>query len=98
MYRPLFPLNMKVDDLVSTIQNWLEEEGLSPKFQKEESAEGHWLIKYPPGPHGHMFAVVKPKGRDLVAVSSFTRVDLGQQQEMTRHIKEDLESWRLMRF
>ena len=84
---------MDPEDLVSTIQNWLEEEGLSPKLQKDDRSEGHWLLKYPPGPHGHMFAVVKPKGRDLLAISSFTRVDLGQQQEMTRHVKEDLESW-----
>ena len=84
---------MDPKDLVSTIQNWLEEEGLSPKSQKDDRSEGHWLLKYPPGPHGHMFAVVKPKGRDLLAISSFTRVDLGQQQEMTRHVKEDLESW-----
>ena len=84
---------MTSEDLVQNIQSWLEAEGLAPKVQEDERTEGHWLLRYPPGPHGHMFAVVKPKGRDLVAVSSFTRVDLGQQQEMTLHIKEDIESW-----
>ena len=84
---------MTQDDLVQKLQDWLAEEGLEPKAQEDDRTEAHWLLRYPPGPHGHMFAVVKPKGRDLVAISSFTRVDLGQQQEMSRHLSDDLETW-----
>jgi len=84
---------MSSDNLVNNLEKWLIEEGLKPKKQDDKRAEGHWLLRYPPGPHGHMFAVIKPKGRDLVAVSSFTRVDIGQQQEMTKHLSQDPEMW-----
>ena len=84
---------MATDDLLERLESWLKEEGLKPKPQDDERAEGHWMLRYPPGPHGHTFAVIKPKGRNLVAVSSFTRVDLGQQQEMQRHLSTDPESW-----
>ena len=40
-----------------------------------------------------MFAVVVPKNRDLVAISSMTRVDEGQQNEMTNHMNEDKDGW-----
>ena len=40
-----------------------------------------------------MFAVVLPKGRDLVFVSSMTRVDLGQQEQMKEHMSEEPEVW-----
>ena len=40
-----------------------------------------------------MFAVVLPKGRDLVFVSSMTRVDLGQQEQMKEHMNEEPEVW-----
>ena len=40
-----------------------------------------------------MFAVVVPKNRDLVAISSMTRVDEGQQNEMTNHMTEDKDGW-----
>lgn len=40
-----------------------------------------------------MFAVVVPKNRDLVAISSMTRVDKGQQDEMRNHMKDDKDGW-----
>ena len=40
-----------------------------------------------------MFAVVVPKGRDLVAVSSMTRVDEGQQKEMKDHMGDEESDW-----
>jgi len=40
-----------------------------------------------------MFAVVVPKERDLVAISSMTRVDEGQQNEMKKHMDEEDSDW-----
>ncbi|GIR75386.1 MAG: hypothetical protein CM15mP78_00850 [Candidatus Poseidoniales archaeon] len=40
-----------------------------------------------------MFAIVVPKGRDLVAVSSMTRVDEGQQKEMQDHMDDEDSDW-----
>ena len=73
---------MGSEDAQLKIRRWLEQERLVAKEQKDPRAELHLLIRYPQGPQGHMFAVVIPKGRDLVAVSSMTRVDEGQQAEM----------------
>ena len=41
-----------------------------------------------------MFAVVIPKGRDLLAISSMTRVDQGQQDSMSKLMKNDPEDWK----
>lgn len=79
--------------VVEQIQGWLKQEKLSVKVQQDMRAEVHFLIKYPAGNQGHMFAVVVPKGRDLVAISSMTRVDEGQQKEMAKHMAEDREEW-----
>jgi hypothetical protein len=79
--------------VVQQIQAWMKEERLTVKVQQDPRAEAHFLIKYPAGNQGHMFAVVVPKGRDLVAISSMTRVDEGQQKEMAKHMVEDREEW-----
>ena len=84
---------MSSTDIVQRVNNWLASERLIVKKQDDERAEAHFLIKYPHGPQGHMFAVVIPKGRDLVACSSMTRVDLGQQEEMKNHMREDEIEW-----
>ena len=73
---------MASEEVILKIRKWVEQERLVAKEQKDPRAEIHLLIRYPQGPQGHMFAVVIPKGRDLVAVSSMTRVDEGQQKEM----------------
>ena len=84
---------MGSEDAQLKIRRWLEQERLVAKEQKDPRAELHLLIRYPQGPQGHMFAVVIPKGRDLVAVSSMTRVDEGQQAEMASHMGDDKEAW-----
>ena len=78
---------------INDIRKWLASERLEIRDKNDPRAEAHFLIKYPPGPQGHMFAVVVPKGRDLVFVSSMTRVDLGQQEQMKEHMKEESEVW-----
>jgi len=81
------------DDLQSTVNSWLKDEGLAPRQQPDGRAEFHYLVRYPPGKNGHAFNIVHPKGRDLVAISSLTRVDGGQQEEMQSHADADLEGW-----
>ena len=76
-------------DVVSKVRQWLTEERLFVKDQSDSRAHAHILIKYPQGKQGHMFAVVIPKNRDLIAISSMTRVDQGQQQEMSNHMKRN---------
>ncbi len=80
-------------DVVSKVRQWLAEERLFVKDQSDSRAHAHILIKYPQGKQGHMFAVVIPKNRDLIAISSMTRVDQGQQQEMSNHMKDDNDVW-----
>ena len=78
---------------INNIRKWLASERLEIRDKNDPRAEAHFLIKYPAGNQGHMFAVVVPKGRDLVAISSMTRVDKGQQKEMAKHMEEDREEW-----
>ena len=84
---------MTPSEVVSLVRKWLDEERLFVKQQNDLRAHAHFLIKYPQGKQGHMFAVVVPKNRDLVAISSMTRVDEGQQNEMTNHMTEDKDGW-----
>ena len=84
---------MTPSDAVSLVRKWLDEERLFVKEQNDPRAHAHFLIKYPQGKQGHMFAVVVPKNRDLVAISSMTRVDKGQQDEMSNHMKDDKDGW-----
>ena len=80
-------------DLRNTVHNWLKEERLSPREQNDNRSEFHYLVRYPPGNNGHAFNIVHPKGRDLIAITSMTRVDKGQQDEMQTHANSDLEGW-----
>lgn len=84
---------MATGNAVEQIKTWLEQERLVAKVQQDTRAELHLLIRYPQGSQGHMFAVVVPKGRNLVALSSMTRVDEGQQKEMATHMKDDNDGW-----
>jgi len=81
------------NEAVSLVRKWLDEERLFVKEQNDPRAHAHFLMKYPQGKQGHMFAVVVPKNRDLVAISSMTRVDEGQQDEMSNHMKDDKDGW-----
>ena len=84
---------MTPEETVELLKKWLSEERLSAKAQKDPRAHAHFLVRYPSGKQGHMFAVVVPKGRDLVAVSSMTRVDEGQQKEMKDHMGDEQSDW-----
>lgn len=84
---------MTPDETVDLLKKWLTEERLSAKAQKDPRAHAHFLVRYPSGKQGHMFAIVVPKGRDLVAVSSMTRVDEGQQKEMKDHMDDEESDW-----
>ena len=84
---------MTPDETVEILKKWLAEERLSAKAQNDPRAHAHFLVRYPSGKQGHMFAVVVPKGRDLVAVSSMTRVDEGQQKEMKAHMGDGESDW-----
>ena len=84
---------MTPDETVDLLKKWLSEERLSAKAQNDPRAHAHFLVRYPSGKQGHMFAIVVPKGRDLVAVSSMTRVDAGQQKEMKDHMDDEDSDW-----
>ena len=84
---------MTPDETVDLLKRWLAEERLSAKAQQDRRAHAHFLVRYPSGKQGHMFAIVVPKERDLVAVSSMTRVDEGQQKEMKDHMNDEDSDW-----
>ena len=86
-------VTMTPDETVDLLKKWLSEERLSAKAQQDPRAHAHFLVRYPSGKQGHMFAIVVPKGRDLVAVSSMTRVDEGQQKEMKSHMGDEAGDW-----
>lgn len=85
---------MGVDAVVEKVRKWLSSEGIQFTEQTDNRADLHLLIKYPSGDNGHKFAVVIPKGRDLIAISSMTRVDGGQQESMSKLMTEDQEEWK----
>lgn len=85
---------MDADDVVTSLREWFATERLEVREQQDPRAVVHLAVKYPPGPRGHTFTVVVPKGRDLVAISSVTRVDAGQQDEMREVMSDDLDEWR----
>ena len=84
---------MESAEAASLVRAWLESEGLELKVKGDEKAEFHYLVRYPPTRHGHIFSVACPGGRDLVVVSSITQVDAGQQDEMSHHAKEEADVW-----
>ena len=84
---------MTPDETVDLLKKWLSEERLSAKAQNDPRAHARFLVRYPSGKQGHMFAIVVPKGQDLVAVSSMARVDEGQQKEMKDHMDDEDSDW-----
>jgi hypothetical protein len=84
---------MSPEAVVNQLKAWFTEERLTVKAQNDPRAHGHFMVKYPGGKQGHMFAVVVPKQRDLVAISSMTRVDEGQQHEMKSHMEDEDSDW-----
>jgi hypothetical protein len=88
------PQGMDPADVVTNLRAWFASERLEVREQQDPRAVVHLAVKYPPGPRGHTFNVVVPKGRDLVAISSVTRVDAGQQEEMREVMADDDDEWR----
>ena len=86
--------NMSPDEVERQVRSWLASERIEIREQEDPRALLHLLVKYPQGKNGHMFAIVIPKGRDLLAISSMTRVDEGQQNSMRDLMKTDNEEWR----
>lgn len=85
---------MAPEEVEQSVRKWLASERMEIREQNDSRALMHLLVKYPPGKNGHMFAVVIPKGRDLLAISSMTRVDGGQQKAMQEMINTEVEEWR----
>ena len=59
---------MTPDETVDLLKKWLTEERLSAKAQKDPRAHAHFLVRYPSGKQGHMFAIVVPKGLSLIHI------------------------------
>ena len=85
---------MSPEEAERLVRSWLASERIEIREQDDPRAQLHLLVKYPQGKNGHMFAVVIPKGRDLLAISSMTRVDEGQQSSMRDMMKEDEDEWK----
>ena len=81
-------------DAEGLVRSWLASERIEMREQEDERAHLHLLVKYPQGKNGHMFAIIIPKDRDLLAISSMTRVDAGQQNSMAKLMKDDEEEWK----
>ena len=77
----------------SHVKQWLTDERLEVKEVSDAQALLHLHVKYPPTKQGHMFNVVIPKNRNLVLVYSVTRVDEGQQKEMSEHGSNNPNEW-----
>ena len=85
---------MSPEDAEGLVRSWLASEKIEIQQQEDERAHLHLLVKYPQGKNGHMFAIIIPKGRDLLAISSMTRVDAGQQSSMAKLMKGDEDEWK----
>ena len=85
---------MGPSEVEEAIKNWFASESIELQAHKNEKAHFHMLIKFPPGPTGHTFNISMPKNRNLVAISSGTRVDGGQQKNMKKMRSADKRAWR----
>lgn len=70
-------------EAASSIRKWLQSEMMEVRDVEDQQATIHLHVRYPPTKRGHLFNIVIPKNRDLVLIYSVTRVDEGQQNEMT---------------
>ncbi len=75
------------------IRDWLQSERIEIKEQPNKTASFQFLFNFPPNPNGHMFNVINPNGRDLIAIGSGTRVDLGQQKRMKKCMEDEPQDW-----
>jgi len=81
-------------EVANSVREWLGQERLEVRGEDDERAHCHLVIRYPHGKQGHLFGIIVPKGRDIVIVQSMTRVDSGQQMEMSKHMKDDPDGWK----
>jgi len=84
---------MNPKEAAAAIRDWLSSEKLEAREVTDAQAIIHLHVKYPPTKQGHVFNIVIPKNRNLVLIYSITRVDEGQQNEMTRHAQDDPDGW-----
>lgn len=75
------------------VREWLQSERLEARDVADQQAMLHLHVRYPPTKQGHVFNVVIPKNRNLVLIYSVTRVDDGQQSEMTELSENESGDW-----
>ena len=69
---------MATRDIEERVRNWLSGEGLEIKEREDPRADFHFLVRYPPTKHGHLFNVLSPKERNLLVISSVTQNEVMQ--------------------
>ena len=84
---------MNSREAADRVREWLQSEHLEARDVADQQAMIHLHVRYPPTKQGHVFNVVIPKNRNLVLIYSVTRVDEGQQMEMTEHSEGELGEW-----
>ena len=87
---------MNSREATDSIRDWLNSERLEAKEVSDNQALLHLHVRYPPTKQGHVFNVVIPKNRNLVLIYTVTRVDEGQQNQMSDHSRnasDERESW-----
>ena len=81
-------------EAASSIREWLQSEMMEARDVEDQQATIHLHVRYPPTKRGHLFNIVIPKNRDLVLIYSVTRVDEGQQNEMTTLSNNEPQQWK----
>jgi hypothetical protein len=81
-------------EAASSIREWLQSEMMEVRDVEDQQATIHLHVRYPPTKRGHLFNIVIPKNRDLVLIYSVTRVDEGQQNEMTALSNNESQQWK----
>ena len=84
---------MNSREAADRVREWLQSERLEARDVADQQAMLHLHVRYPPTKQGHVFNVVIPKNRNLILIYSVTRVDAGQQDEMTEHSKGEAGDW-----
>ena len=84
---------MNSREAADRVREWLQSERLEARDVVDQQAMLHLHVRYPPTKQGHVFNVVIPKNRDLILIYSVTRVDDGQQNEMTEQSSGESGDW-----
>ena len=84
---------MNSREAADRVREWLQSAHLEARDVADQQAMIHLHVRYPPTKQGHVFNVVIPKNRNLVLIYSVTRVDEGQQMEMTEHSEVEPGEW-----